>query len=72
MSKPNLPFHLSINYFKTETRALVEGKIWFKSQPMGVNKLNSTIKDMTQAAGISAKTNNNSRKTLVQNPNLIL
>ena len=39
---------------------------WFKAQPMGVKKLNNTMKDMTQAAGISGKTNHSGRKTLVQ------
>ena len=33
---------------------------------MGVNKLNNVMKDMTQAAGISGKTNPAQRKTLVQ------
>ena len=33
---------------------------------MGVNKLNNIMKDMTQAAGISGKTNHSGRKTLVQ------
>ena len=44
----------------------MEGKNWFKEQPMEVNKLNNIMKDMTQAAGISGKTNYSSRKTLVQ------
>ena len=51
---------------KTETQASVEGKNWFKAQPMGANKLNNVMKDMTQAAGISGKTNHSGRKTLVQ------
>ena len=33
---------------------------------MGVKKLNNTMKDMTQAAGISGKTNHSGRKTLVE------
>ena len=64
--EPDSSFYLSVNYFKTETRASVEGKNWFKAQPMGVNKLNSIMKDMTQAAGISGKTKHSGRKTLVQ------
>ena len=44
----------------------MEDKNWFKAQPMGVNKLNNIMKDMTQAAGISGKTNHSGRKTLVQ------
>ena len=55
MLEQDLSFCLSVNYFKTETHASVEGKNWFKSQPMGVNKLNNITKDMTQAAGISGK-----------------
>ena len=66
MLEPDSSFYLSVNYFKTETRASVEGKNWFKAQPMGVNKLNSIMKDMTQAAGISGKTKHSGRKTLVQ------
>ena len=64
--EPDSSFYLSVNYFKTETHASVEGKNWFKAQPMGVNKLNSIMKDMTQAAGISGKTKHSGRKTLVQ------
>ena len=66
MLEPDSSFYLSVNYFKTETHASVEGKNWFKAQPMGVNKLNNIMKAMTQAAGISDKTNHNGRKTLVQ------
>ena len=66
MLKPDSSFYLSVNYFKTETHASVEGKNWFKAQPMGVNKLNNIMKYMTQAAGISGKTNHSGRKTLVQ------
>ena len=51
---------------KAETQASVEGKNWFKAQPMGANKLNNVMKDMTQAVGISGKTNHSGRKTLVQ------
>ena len=40
---------------KTETHSSVEGKNWCKAQPMGVNKLNKIMKDMTQAAGIQAR-----------------
>ena len=43
--EPDSSFYLSVNYFKTETRASVEGKNWFKAQPMGVNKLNNIMKD---------------------------
>ena len=59
-------FYLSVNYIRTETLASVEGKNWFKPQPVGLNKLNNIMKDMTQAAGISGKTNQCVRGTLVQ------
>ena len=41
MLEPDSSFHLSVNYFKIETHASVEGKNWFKAHPMGVNKLNN-------------------------------
>ena len=66
MLEPDSSFYLSVNYFKTETHASVKGKNWFKAQPMGVNKLNNIMKDMTKAAGISGKRNYSGRKTLVQ------
>ena len=66
MLEPGSSFYLSVNCFKTETHASVEGKNWFKAQPMGVNKLNNIMKDVTQAARISGKTNHGGRKTLVQ------
>jgi len=66
MLEPDSSFYLSVNYFKTETHVSLEGKHWFKAQPMWVNKLNNIMKDMTQAAGISGKTNHSVRKTLVQ------
>ena len=65
MLEPDSTFYLSANYCKTETHSSVEGKNWFKAQPMGVKKLNNIMKDMTQAAGISGKTNHSGRKTLV-------
>ena len=66
MLEPDLSLHLFVNYFRTESHASVEGKNWFKAQPMGVNKLTNIIKDMTQAAGISGKTNHSGRKIYVQ------
>lgn len=45
MLKLDSSFCLSVNYFKTEAHASVEGKNWFKAQPMGVNKLNNIMKD---------------------------
>ena len=69
MPEPDSILYLTVNYFKlTETHASVEGKNWWKAQPMGVNKLNNIMKDMTQAVEISGKTNHShcGRKTLVQ------
>ena len=66
MLDPDSCFYLSVNHFKTEAHAAISGEEWFKAQLMGVNKLNTTMKDMTQAAGISGKTNHSGRKTLVQ------
>ena len=50
MLEPDSSFYLSVHYFKTETHSSVEGKNWFKAQPMGVNKLNNIMKEVTQAA----------------------
>ena len=66
MLEPDSSFSLSVNYFKSETHASVEDKNWLKAQPMGVNKSNNIMKDMTQAAGILGKTNHSCRETLVQ------
>ena len=66
MLKPESPFYLAVNYFKTGGELKSEGSKWFKSQPMGVNKLNSLMKEMTETAGISVTTNHSGRKTLVQ------
>ena len=66
--RPDAPFNLAVNYFKTEGELKSEGSKWFKSQPLGVNKLNSLMKEMTETVGISVKTNHSGRKTLVQKP----
>ena len=63
MLKPDSPFYLAVNYFKAEGELKSEGSKWFKSQPMGVNKLNSLMKEMTETAEISVKTNHSGRKT---------
>ena len=68
MLQPDSPFYLAVNYFKTEAQSKSEGSQWFKSQPMGVNKLNSLMEEMTETAGISVKTNHSARKPLVQKP----
>ena len=66
MFKPDSPLYLAVNYFETEGELKSEGSKWFKSQPMEVNKLNSLLKEMTETAGISVKTNHSGRETLVQ------
>jgi len=66
MLKPDSTFYLAVNYFKSEGELKLEGSKWFKSQPTGVNKLNSLMKEMTETAGISVKTNHSGGETLVQ------
>ena len=41
-------------------------KPWFSSQPCGVNKLSSMVKDMFAIIGVSGKTNNSLRACFVQ------
>ena len=52
MLKPDSLLYLAVNFFKTDGELKSEGSKWFKSQPMGVNKLNSLVKEMTETAGI--------------------
>ena len=62
------PFYLSVNHTSANKLALPETK-WFKPQPMGVNKLNSLMKDCAEMAEIGLDkriTNHSARKTLVQ------
>ena len=66
MQHADSPFYLSVNYFKSEAELKAEGSKWLKSQAMGVNKLNTLMKEMTETAGIAVKTNHSARKTLVQ------
>ena len=66
MLKPDSPFCLAVNCFKSEGELKSEGSKWFKSQPMGVNKLNSLMKEMTETEEISVKTNHSGRETLLQ------
>jgi len=51
------PFYLAINH----TSKAVNTKPWFKSAPMGVNKLKSLIKTMAEKAGLDAKNLTNHR-----------
>jgi len=64
MLQPDSPFYLSVNYFSIQGKQSKNN--WFKAQPMGVNKLNSILKDMCETGEIRIKTNHAGRKTLVQ------
>ena len=62
------PFYLSVNHTSTSKYAFSETK-WFKPQLMGVNKLNSLMKDCAETAKVGLDkpiTNHSARKTLVQ------
>ena len=62
------PFYLTINNLSREKLALSSAK-WFKPQPMGVNKLNTLMRDCAKATGLGTDkriTNHSARKTLVQ------
>ena len=68
---PNSPFYLAVNHFHSNSHEISHEncKHWFKAQPMGVNKLNSLMKNCAVKAGIGANkriTNHSARKTLVQ------
>ena len=45
----NAPFYLEINHTKTDGSK----KHWFKSAPMGVNKLSTLMKTMASKANIN-------------------
>ena len=63
------PLYLGINHTNASKKADLPEVKWFKPQPMGVNKLNSLMKDCAQLAGIGKDkriTNHSARKTLVQ------
>ena len=49
MIADDAPFYLGINHTKTDGSK----KHWFKSAPMGVNKLNSLMKTMASKANIN-------------------
>ncbi|CAB4026989.1 zinc finger MYM-type 2-like [Paramuricea clavata] len=64
----NAPFYPGVNHANA-SKADLPGLKWFKPQPMGVNKLNSLIKDCAQLAGIGKDkriTTHSARNTLVQ------
>ena len=58
------PFYLAINHTKNPA----SGKPWFKSAPMGVNKLNSLLKTMAQKAELDMSNlfNHSARKRMIQ------
>ena len=56
MLEPDAPFYLTVNHFKPSVQGQQNDRIWFKAQPMGVNKLSSILKDMCKAGGIPRKT----------------
>lgn len=61
------PFYLSINQITNPQSS----KAWFKTTPMGVNKLNSIMKTMAEKAQLNSSnlTNHSARKRLVQKLN---
>ena len=46
MLEPNAPFYLTVNHFQSSVQGQQNDCIWCKAQPMGVNKLNSILKDV--------------------------
>ena len=54
MMEPDAPFYLTVNHFKSIQRQQNDCT-WFKAQAMGVNKLNSILKDMREAGEIPQK-----------------
>ena len=63
MSQHESPFYLAINNIQPGSM-----RPWFKSSPMGINKLNSLMKVMANKAGLKSSnlTNHSVRKRLVQ------
>ncbi|KAK3093435.1 hypothetical protein FSP39_015689 [Pinctada imbricata] len=58
------PFYVATHTVQSSMKSNAQ---WFKRQPIGVNKLSSTMKRMTSIAGIEKKlTNHSARKHLVQ------
>ena len=55
MLEPDAPFYLTVNHFKSSVQGQQNDCTWFKAQPMGVNKLNSILKDMCEVGGIPRK-----------------
>ena len=66
MNKPDALFYLSVNH-----TTKISDKSWLKASVMGVNKLNSLMKTMTDRAGVdnSHLTNHSARKRMTQTLN---
>ena len=64
------PFYLVVNNLQPSSLSI---KAWFKAQPIGVNMLNSLLKDMIKEARLDLENkrliNHSARKHLVQNLN---
>ena len=67
MMADDSPFYLGINHTKTDSSK----KHWFKSAPMGVNKLNTLMNTMASKANINNErlTNHSARKHMIQKLN---
>jgi len=55
MLEPDAPFYLSVNHFRSSVQGQQNDCTCFKEQAIGVNKLNSILKDMCEAGGNSPK-----------------
>ena len=63
MNDNNAPFYLAVNNCKKQDSS----KPWFKKSAVGVNKLNSLMKQMAEKAGLGSNVKNHSgRKTMIQ------
>lgn len=68
MNTNDSPFYLAVNNVQPFFLSI---RPWFKAQPIGINKLNSILKDMVNDAHLENKrlTNHSARKHLVQKLN---
>ena len=55
MLEPDAPFYLTVNHFKSSVQGQQNDCFWYKAQPMGVNKLNSILKDMCESGEFPEK-----------------
>ena len=55
------PFYLPVNDVKSGS-----SKPWFKNAPVGVNKLDTLMKTMTEKSGPKPNFKNSDRKTMIQ------